>query len=95
MQRNRGFILVEELVVFSLCCLLLAGVALALSRCLRVQQETLSLQQCLEAAQQELAGEEAQLLGQRRVQRLENIQVVELEVQHGRTRLNLLWAEQP
>lgn len=93
MQRSRGFILVQELIIFAICYLVWASVLAGLSQCLRLEQQALAWQQCLQAAQQALLGEQGQLPVQRSEQELEDMQLLELEVQHENTRFNLLVAE--
>lgn len=93
MQRSRGFILVQELIIFSICCLVWASVLAALGQCLRTERQVRAWQECLQAAQQAWSGEQGQLAVQRSVQELEDMQLLELEVQYEKTRLNLLVAE--
>ena len=93
MRRSRGFILVQELIVFAICCLVWASILAAFGQCLRTEQQAAAWQQSLQAAQQALLGEQGQLPVQRSVQELENMRLLELEVQYGATRFNLLVAE--
>ena len=93
MRKSKGFILVQELIIFSICGLLWASVLVSLTQCLRLEQQALAWQQCLQAAQQALLGEQEQLPVQRNMQELEDVRLLELEVQHENTRLNLLVAE--
>lgn len=93
MQRSKGFILVQELLIFGSCCLIWASVFAALGQCLRAEQQALAWQQCLQAAQQSLLGEQSQLPVQRSVQDLADMQLLELEVQHEKTSFKLLVAE--
>ncbi len=93
MKGSKGFFLVQELLIFGLCCLLLTGVAVSLAKCLSVQRENLLLQECLISAEQALSGEEALLPVKRSVCEQGEIKLVELEVQHEQVRFNLLVAQ--
>lgn len=95
MKRSKGFFLVQEVICFCLCCLLMTGLISALARCLALQRQNEICQQSLTAAQQAFIGEAPLLPVRRSVSEKDGLRFVELEVQYEQSIFNLLWAEEP
>lgn len=95
MKKSKGFFLVQEVICFCLCCLLMTGLVSALVRCLALQRQNEICQQSLIAAQQAFVGEEPLLPVKRSVSEKDDLRFVELEVQYEQSSFNLLWAKEP
>lgn len=83
----------QELIIFGLSCLLLAGTIIALSQCLKLERQALALQQCQQAVQQVVLGQEPALPVRRTVSEKDCLCIVELEVEHEGVRYKLVFAE--
>ena len=78
MKKSKGFFLLQNVLIFGLCCVLLSCTALALARCLALYRQSVALQECMQAAQQSLAGEAVHLQIERKVSRQQGMQLLEL-----------------